>query len=303
MLRISLSQWHAFVATEEQGNFRKAAEELNKTQSAVAHSVRKMEDTLGHQLFFIHEREARITRVGKLLLPHARTVLEDARKAESICALTCLECEEGKGKLAIAVTTAFPTDILLGIMKEVSCLYPDLNFEVHNTHGKAAGDLLRDGHLRIVIDVASGPLDATETLGPVPFLYVGAPQHILARQSGVRVEDLLWHRQIAVSDFAHQQGDLLAGGVRTTTHFWRAMELLRRGYGYAWLPRHLVQDDIATQQLCALEVEDAGQLPVNLMLHYRKTEESCDVVLTFVSFLRAALATVGAARDPRKTGT
>lgn len=307
MLRISLSQWQAFVATEEQGNFRKAAEDLNKTQSAIAHSVRKMEDTLGHQLFSIHEREARITQVGKLLLPHARTVLEDARKAESLCNLTCMECEEGQGKLSIAVTTAFPTNVLLGILEDVSRLYPDLSFELYDIQGKAAEDMLTKGHVRIAIDVGSARMEAVETLGPVPFLYVAAPQHKLVGRSRIGPQDLMWHRQIIVRDFAHQQDGLSESRHWNTTHFWRAKELLFEGDGYAWLPLHLVQDDIAAQKLCKLDVAAGGNSSVDLVLGYRECEETCEVVLTFVSILRDAIAEFSCLNDApsvqRKTGT
>lgn len=290
MLRISLSQWHAFVATEEQGNFRKAAEALNKTQSAIAHSVRKMEDTLGHRLFLIQEREARITQVGRLLLPYARTVLEDARRAESICRLSCMECEEGQGKLAIAVTTAFPTRTLLQIMDDMSRLYPDLGFELHDTSGAAAAELLSDGRVRIAIDAASPQLDNIEPLGPVPFLYVAAPAHPLSAQKGIRADDLAWHRQIVVKDFVHQHGDPLRGSEWTTTHFWRARELLREGHGFAWLPQHLLAEDIAAGRLCALDVVAGCAASLPLVLGYRESEETCSVVLTFVSILRDALA-------------
>jgi len=66
MMKITLEQWRVFVATARYGSFHQAAERLSKTQSAVSHAVRKMEESLGKDLFAIEGRRATLTKAGQM---------------------------------------------------------------------------------------------------------------------------------------------------------------------------------------------------------------------------------------------
>ena len=44
--KISLEQWAAFKAVVDEGSFAKAAEALNKSQSAVSYAIAKLEEQL-----------------------------------------------------------------------------------------------------------------------------------------------------------------------------------------------------------------------------------------------------------------
>lgn len=66
----------AFEAAARTGNFARAADELNLTQSTVSHRVRSLERYLGFPLFERLPRGIRLTESGKAYLPSIRKAFE-----------------------------------------------------------------------------------------------------------------------------------------------------------------------------------------------------------------------------------
>ena len=290
MLRVTLGQWRAFVATAQSGNFQRAANELNKTQSAIAYSIRKMEASLGQRLFDLNGRQAQITQVGKMLLPRARGIIAEAEQAEQVCTLKCIECLGGVGEMPLAVDVAFPINMLLAAMKELSTLYPDLSIRIHETARADAAELLAEGYVRIAIAKDFPQTVKTEPIMSVPFLCVAAPDHPLCQRDSVAPSDLNAHLQIVVQDIPHHGSGCCGQKRWTISHFGSSLSLLRKGDGYAWMPKHVIQDDLENASLAVVPVERGGTHGVELSLGYRENEEDCEVILTFVSILRDLVA-------------
>jgi LysR family transcriptional regulator, glycine cleavage system transcriptional activator len=66
----------AFESAARTGNFARAAEELNLTQSAISHRVKLLEIYLGYPLFERLPRGLRLTESGKAYLPSIRKAFE-----------------------------------------------------------------------------------------------------------------------------------------------------------------------------------------------------------------------------------
>ncbi|WP_372875111.1 LysR family transcriptional regulator [Pseudomonas sp.] len=71
-----LSALSMFVATAEHGSFSRAAEQLDKTPSALTKAVSHLEAELGAQLFERSTRRTALTEAGRLYLETARQVLQ-----------------------------------------------------------------------------------------------------------------------------------------------------------------------------------------------------------------------------------
>ena len=69
-------------AVKEQGSLTSAAKEMRVTQSALSHAVRKLEDSLGAEIWIREGRNLRLTQAGQYLLNIANRVLPVLDHAE-----------------------------------------------------------------------------------------------------------------------------------------------------------------------------------------------------------------------------
>jgi len=67
---------------EKQGSLTAAAGVLNLTQSALSHSIRKLEQQLGTEIWLREGRSLRLTQAGQYLLAVANRVLPQLTLAE-----------------------------------------------------------------------------------------------------------------------------------------------------------------------------------------------------------------------------
>ncbi|MBX3362988.1 MAG: LysR family transcriptional regulator [Phycisphaeraceae bacterium] len=103
---MDIRQLTYFVATAEAGTISRAAERCGIAQPSLSQQVRKLEDSLGMDLFDRVGKGVVLTDAGRALLPRARRILADVREAE---ATIKRESEAGAGTISIgAIPTMAP---------------------------------------------------------------------------------------------------------------------------------------------------------------------------------------------------
>ncbi len=83
---LDIDQLKTFLAIADVGNFTRAADEVNKTQSAVSMQMKRLEDVLGRPLFARDGRGSRFTHDGEKLIEYARRIV--ALSDEAVSAFT-----------------------------------------------------------------------------------------------------------------------------------------------------------------------------------------------------------------------
>jgi LysR family transcriptional regulator, glycine cleavage system transcriptional activator len=96
----SLNGLRAFEAAARHLSFTLAAAELNVTQTAISHQIRRLEEQLGLRLFERRNRGLALTREAQGYLPSVRAAFEDLRKA------TARLQRPGRDELLVVSTTA-----------------------------------------------------------------------------------------------------------------------------------------------------------------------------------------------------
>jgi LysR family glycine cleavage system transcriptional activator len=81
MILPSLNGLRAFEAAARHLSFTRAATELNVTQTAISHQIRRLEEQLGTRLFVRRNRALLLTREAQDYLPSVRSAFEDLRRA------------------------------------------------------------------------------------------------------------------------------------------------------------------------------------------------------------------------------
>src|SRR5258708_31594922 len=77
----SLNGLRAFEAAARHMSFTQAAAELNVTQTAISHLIRRLEQEIGVKLFVRQNRGLVLTPEGRDYLPGVRTAFQDLRLA------------------------------------------------------------------------------------------------------------------------------------------------------------------------------------------------------------------------------
>src|SRR5579872_7434705 len=77
----SLNGLRAFEAAARHLSFTRAADELNVTQTAISHQIRRLEEQIGIRLFERRNRALMLTREALDYLPSVRSAFEDLRRA------------------------------------------------------------------------------------------------------------------------------------------------------------------------------------------------------------------------------
>lgn len=123
-LPTSLPSLRAFEAVARRKSFTNAALELNQTQTAISHQIKKLEEMLGVQLLIRDRHGVRLSYYGQDYLPAVRNALDVLSSA------TRRILEHGdEGSISIVSLAAFGLKCLLPLLPEFEEKYP--NIHVH----------------------------------------------------------------------------------------------------------------------------------------------------------------------------
>lgn len=150
LAQVNLKLLHMFVAVAENCSFRLAAEQLNRSQSAVSMQIKHLEDQVGVALFHRTTRRVELTSEGERLLAYARRALDEweggLREIREVVDIQ-------RGTLSIGCVPTVAATILPKALFAFQTAYPGINV---NLRELAAHDLL-DSIRRREIDFGIGP--------------------------------------------------------------------------------------------------------------------------------------------------
>ena len=128
-MALDLGDLRSFLILSEQLHFRRAAEILHVSQPALSKHIRRLEDRLGGQLLIRRSRGLHLTPAGKVLMQHARQIVEDSASAERI---TRLALKGEAGTLRIGFGIAVLARGLPNLMLRFRKRFPNVDLSVRN---------------------------------------------------------------------------------------------------------------------------------------------------------------------------
>jgi LysR family hydrogen peroxide-inducible transcriptional activator len=187
---MEMHQVRYFVALCETLNFTRAAERCNVTQPSLTRAIKLLEDELGGPLFNRERNQTHLTELGRLMEPHLREVLDQARSARAR-AVSFFSLRAAKLKLGVArgVTLTAIEDTLRRFVRH----YPDTEIAMHDDRQSALREALRRGDFEVVLlPNQAADLDDLHQypLGAEPVLAIMPEGHVLADLPEVPLEEL-----------------------------------------------------------------------------------------------------------------
>lgn len=245
---MNLSQLEVLVAIVDAGSLKKAAESVGLTHSAVSYSLSKLEAELGVTLLERNRQGITVTRIGEIVLDHARNILNEA---EAIRQEVNQERGIATGKIRFGCVPQLPSRFLMGIIREFQQQYPNIQLVVFQGRDHEITDWLARHVVDVgmVLDPENYPQSVLLIESDVCVLVPS--EHRLAQKMHITLEDLQneplvgTRREIEAANavvppsvFAHLELQYQVTDTSTVK------TMVAEGMGLAVFPRMVFEDDI-----------------------------------------------------------
>ena len=273
---MDFSQLETFLAIVQTGSFSGAAKVIHRTQPAVSHAVRKLEEEIGEPLFDRSSRDGTLTDAGKVLHEYAHKMLNLRREARA--SLEELR-QFQRGSLVIAANE-FTSLYLLQVLEDFRRFCPMIKIAVQRSLASSIPDQVLDHtvELGIVSFHPESPLLKSVVVFRDELTFVVPPQHPLAKSREVSIRQLGAESFVAHNVISPYRMKVLEAFKRHKTPLnigveMPTIEAIKRfvaaGNGVALVPGLAVGPELARGELIAIPVKEL-KLERQLRLIYRK---------------------------------
>ncbi|MBU2224526.1 MAG: LysR family transcriptional regulator, partial [Gammaproteobacteria bacterium] len=211
------------------------------------------------------------TEAGDVMLRRSRILTQQIEDLELLAASIDMGWEP---EIRIAVELVYPKKFLYLALAQFHPLSRGSRIQIIDTVITGTTEIILEGKADLVIAAT----------GVIPRGYLGEPicvahlipvigaMHPLAQHKQLDLDELSQHLQIVIRDTATKPMEGPGGWLKaeqrwTVSNFYEAIEILKSGIGFSWLPDHLVNDLIAEGILCRLPLTQSSErlAPMSLL--------------------------------------
>lgn len=270
----TLEQWRILQAVVDAGGYTQAAELLNKSQSSLNHAVAKLQTQLGVELLEIIGRKAQLTAAGEVMLRRSRILTQQIEDLE----LLADNLDKGwEPEIRIATELAYPKHFLYTALKQFYPLSRGSRVQIIDTVLTGTSEIITQKKADLVITglVPKGYL--SEPLYVTRFIPVVGANHALATLTSLEQSELGQQLQIVIRDTAvkpqEHAGWLKAEQRWTVNNFEQAVDILKLGLGFCWLPDFVVNPLLESRVLQQLPLQQSSErlVPMSLLAPQEET--------------------------------
>jgi DNA-binding transcriptional LysR family regulator len=272
-VRLELDALEALDAVVSCGSLGRAAEVLQKAQSAISYQLKSLEAQLGVPLIDRSGYRIRLTPAGAAVLAEGRGLLAHAQRVEGLARQFAQGWE---ARLTIVIDGILPLQKTLAALKTLTD--EGVPTRVHLAVEFLGGVQQRfdelEADLMLVKDLDPRAGLAVEALPEIECVLCVAPNHPLARTRGASLAQLQRYVELTVQDSSGRGKDQQFGGERVfnLSDFSAKKQSLLMGLGFGWMPRYLVDAELAGGTLCELDYAGGSRYRFTPWLVYRDNQ-------------------------------
>lgn len=168
-----LQRWRAFLVAAELGSLTRAAIRLNTNQSMLSRMINALERDCNSRLFNRTGRGVELSEAGTRLLPHVKSLLEDAERLEQV---VHAGARAPMGQVTIGLLPSLAPSIIPALFARVRQTLPQVHLRILEGSSGQIDEWLTDARLDIAIlyRYAPSPLETEHPLAVVDSYLVGA---------------------------------------------------------------------------------------------------------------------------------
>jgi DNA-binding transcriptional LysR family regulator len=276
-MALDLSHLESLLVVAESGSIARAAERLNKVRSAVSYDIRCLESHLDLELLNREGYRVRLTEVGERVRREGELLLRQARALEHMAGLIA---EDWEPVVQMVVEGAIPSSPVMRAIRELSTR--DVPTIIALQTGFLGGVLERferdDADLMLVKDF-DAPLGdyIVHQLPEIHCVLVAAGGHAIfeGRPDSVQRHELRecleLNIQVSEEGMSHVSDKRIGlPRVLNLDGFYAKKEALLMGLGLGWMPRSLIEDELASGELAVVPLDEGHSFHFTPSLMYRK---------------------------------
>jgi len=278
---------------EKQGSLTAAADKLCVTQSALSHSMKKLEQQLGTDIWLREGRSLRLTQAGQYLLAVAGRVLPQLDLAEE----RLRQFAQGeRGSLRIGMECHPCYQWLLKVVSPYLAAWPDVDVDVKQKFQFGGIGALLGYEIDVLVtpDPLHKPGLRFEPVFDYEQVLVVARSHALAQapyaRPGQLAQEVLITYPVATDRLDIYTLFLLPAGITPRRHKTIEttdimLQMVASGRGVAALPRWLVQEYAMRMDVVPVRLGPKG-IAKQIHLGMREADLAIDYVQDFISQAR-----------------
>ncbi|MFT3778422.1 MAG: LysR family transcriptional regulator [Ottowia sp.] len=278
---------------EKQGSLTAAAEVLHVTQSALSHSMKKLEQQLGTDIWLREGRSLRLTQAGQYLLAVANRVLPQLDLAEA----QLRQFAQGeRGTLRIGMECHPCYQWLLKVVSPYLAAWPDVDVDVKQKFQFGGIGALFGYEIDLLVtpDPLHKPGLHFEPVFDYEQVLVVARGHALARAPYVKprqlTQEVLITYPVETERLDIYNQFLLPAGVAPRRHKTIEttdimLQMVESGRGVAALPRWLAQEYAQKMAVVPVRLGPKG-IAKQIHLGLREADGETDYVQAFIALAR-----------------
>lgn len=279
---------------EKQGSLTAAAGVLHVTQSALSHSMKKLEQQLGTDIWLREGRSLRLTQAGQYLLSVANRVLPQLSLAEE----RLQQFAQGeRGTLRIGMECHPCYQWLLKIVSPYLTAWPDVEVDVKQKFQFGGIGALFGYEIDLLVtpDPLNKPGLVFESVFDYEQVLVVAADHRLAKKEYITPKELtnevLVTYPVPVERLDIYSMFLTPAGITPKSHkpietTDIILQMVASGRGVAALPRWLVLEYTNKMDIVPVKLGKHG-IAKNIFLGIREADKDIDYVRSFIDKAKA----------------
>ncbi|WP_445681493.1 LysR family transcriptional regulator [Radicibacter daui] len=293
MDRPTLNDLSAFAAIARHRSFRKAADELGISRSALSHTLIGLERTLGVRLLNRTTRSVAATEAGAALLDRVSPLL---RELDVALDLVALEQKQPAGALRISASKGAARVLLDLVVPQFLELYPAVELDIASD-GRFV-DIVEEGFDAGVRLLEAVPQDmiAVRFGGDMRFVALAAPSYLARHPAPEVPDDLKQHRCIRQRlpsgkryrwEFARRGLEMAVevSGPLTLDDNDLMLAAAADGLGIAYVPERMAEGYLMSGRLVRVLDEWCPAIP-GLALYYPGHRHVPSALRAFIDMLR-----------------
>ncbi len=257
-MNFDIESFHVFNTVVEEGSFARAAEKLQRAQSAISYQIKKLEQKLGTDLFDRSQYRAELTPAGHAILSEGRRLLVQVKHIGYLAE----RYKEGwEPSLEVIIDGALPMDPVMKALKIMTQkdIPTRIQLKVEFLGGVQQRFIQDEADLMLVKDYIAIPGLVSESLPAIQNLLVVSAQHELATMSKIGRRALQEYVELTVND-SSSEGNRLKdahqfGGDKVfyLSGFVYKKHALLMSLGFGWMPKFLIEEELNNGQLVNID--------------------------------------------------